>query len=98
MPGFRIARATFRAVTRSIVRTMGASAVTGKGHHTDEAKIRTAMVARGSSSRGGARALVHDPDDALALAVDALVAAWSRHDLVTAERRLAQMQSQAGAR
>jgi len=35
------------------------------------------------------RALDCDPDDALALAVDALVAAWSRHDLDTAERRLA---------
>jgi TolB-like protein len=36
------------------------------------------------------RALGCDPDDALALAVDALVAAWSRHDLDAAERRLAQ--------
>jgi adenylate cyclase len=36
------------------------------------------------------RALVCDPDDALALAVDALVAAWSRHDLAAAEGRLAQ--------
>jgi tetratricopeptide (TPR) repeat protein len=36
------------------------------------------------------RALVCDPDDALALAVGALVAAWSRHDLGAAEGRLAQ--------
>jgi adenylate cyclase len=36
------------------------------------------------------RALGCDPDDALALAVDALVAAWSRHDLDAAELRLAQ--------
>jgi adenylate cyclase len=36
------------------------------------------------------RALGCDPDDALALAVDALVAAWSRHDLDAAEQRLAQ--------
>jgi adenylate cyclase len=36
------------------------------------------------------RALACDPDDALALAVDALVAAWSRHDLDAAERRLAE--------
>jgi len=35
------------------------------------------------------RALACDPDDALALAVDALVAAWSRHDLDAAEKRLA---------
>ncbi|MEO8718418.1 MAG: cyclic nucleotide-binding domain-containing protein [Burkholderiales bacterium] len=34
------------------------------------------------------RALACDPDDALALAVDGLVSAWSRHDLATAERRL----------
>jgi TolB-like protein/class 3 adenylate cyclase/CRP-like cAMP-binding protein len=34
------------------------------------------------------RALACDPDDALALAVDALVAAWSRHDLDAAERDL----------
>jgi adenylate cyclase len=37
-----------------------------------------------------ARALACDPDDALALAADAHVAAWSRHDLDTAEQRLAQ--------
>jgi TolB-like protein/CRP-like cAMP-binding protein/Flp pilus assembly protein TadD len=36
------------------------------------------------------RALGCDPDDALALAVDAHVSAWSRHDLDTAEQRLAQ--------
>jgi TolB-like protein/CRP-like cAMP-binding protein len=36
------------------------------------------------------RALACDPDDALALAVDALVMGWSRHDLDAAERRLAQ--------
>ncbi len=35
------------------------------------------------------RALACDPEDALSLSVDALVAAWSRHDLDTAERRLA---------
>jgi adenylate cyclase len=36
------------------------------------------------------RALACDADDALALSVDALVAAWSRHDLDAAEQRLAQ--------
>ena len=36
------------------------------------------------------RALACDADDALALAVDALVEAWSRHDLDAAEKRLAQ--------
>jgi adenylate cyclase len=36
------------------------------------------------------RALACDPDDALALAVDAHVSAWSRHDLAVAEQRLAQ--------
>jgi tetratricopeptide (TPR) repeat protein len=35
-------------------------------------------------------ALACDADDALALAVDAFVAAWSLHDLDTAEQRLAQ--------
>jgi len=35
-------------------------------------------------------ALACDPRDALALAVDGLVSAWSRHDLDAAERRLAQ--------
>jgi adenylate cyclase len=37
-----------------------------------------------------ASALQRDADDALALAVDALVAAWSRHDLAAAEQRLSQ--------
>jgi adenylate cyclase len=37
-----------------------------------------------------ARALDCDPDDALALAADAHVSAWSKHDLDAAERRLAQ--------
>jgi adenylate cyclase len=36
------------------------------------------------------RALSSDADDALALALDAFVAAWSRQDLDTAEQRLAQ--------
>lgn len=36
------------------------------------------------------RALECDAEDALALSIDALVAAWSRHDLDAAERRLAQ--------
>ncbi|HTG97394.1 MAG TPA: helix-turn-helix domain-containing protein, partial [Burkholderiales bacterium] len=36
------------------------------------------------------RALACDPDDALALAVDAHVTAWSKHDLNAAEGRLAQ--------
>jgi TolB-like protein/class 3 adenylate cyclase len=36
------------------------------------------------------RALECDPEDALALSVDALVSAWSRHDLDAAERSLAQ--------
>jgi tetratricopeptide (TPR) repeat protein len=36
------------------------------------------------------RALACDGEDALALAVDGLVAAWLRHDLDAAERRLAQ--------
>lgn len=36
------------------------------------------------------RALACDPADALALAVDALVSAWTRHDLDHAERRLKQ--------
>jgi len=36
------------------------------------------------------RALACDPDDALALAADAHVSGWSRHDLDAAERRLAQ--------
>jgi tetratricopeptide (TPR) repeat protein len=37
-----------------------------------------------------ARALACDAEDSLALAVDAHVAAWSRHDLTVAEQRLAQ--------
>jgi tetratricopeptide (TPR) repeat protein len=59
--------------------------------------MRVAVGASGNAARDAAeatasaeRALACDPDDALALAVDALVAAWSRHDLDTAERRLAQ--------
>jgi TolB-like protein/class 3 adenylate cyclase/Tfp pilus assembly protein PilF len=36
------------------------------------------------------RALACDPEDALALSVDALVSAWVRHDLDAAERSLAQ--------
>ena len=36
------------------------------------------------------RALACDSEDALALAIDALVCAWARHDLGAAERRLAQ--------
>jgi adenylate cyclase len=35
------------------------------------------------------QALACDPDDALAMAVHAMVSAWSRHDLVAAERGLA---------
>lgn len=36
------------------------------------------------------RALACDPHDALALTMDAMVSAWSRHDLGAAEQRLAQ--------
>ena len=54
------------------------------GASDDPARDSTAATA------SAARALACDPDDALALAVDALVAAWSRHDLDTAERRLDQ--------
>jgi TolB-like protein/CRP-like cAMP-binding protein len=43
-----------------------------------------------AASASAERALVCDPDDALALAVDALVMGWSRHDLDAAEQRLAQ--------
>jgi len=43
-----------------------------------------------AASRCADRALACDPDDALALAVDALVIGWSRHDLAAAEQRLAQ--------
>jgi adenylate cyclase len=44
----------------------------------------------GAASASAERALACDPEDALALAVDALVAAWSRHDLDAAERSLTQ--------
>jgi len=40
------------------------------------------------ATASAARALSCDAEDALALAVDAFVSAWSRHDLDTAERRL----------
>ena len=43
-----------------------------------------------AASASAERALACDPEDALALAVDALVAAWSRHDLDAAERSLGQ--------
>jgi TolB-like protein/Flp pilus assembly protein TadD len=43
-----------------------------------------------AASACAAQALACDADDALALAVDAFVAAWSRHDLNAAEERLAQ--------
>ena len=43
-----------------------------------------------SATERAERALACDPEDALALAVDGLVSAWSRHDLDAAERRLAQ--------
>jgi adenylate cyclase len=59
--------------------------------------MRVAVGASDNSAQDSAaatacasRALACDPDDALALAVDALVAAWSRHDLDAAELRLAQ--------
>src|SRR5205085_5141744 len=42
------------------------------------------------ATASAARALACDADDALALAVDAFVAAWSLHDLDSAEQRLAQ--------
>src|SRR3954463_6350177 len=41
-----------------------------------------------AATASAANALACDAEDALALAVDAFVAAWSRHDLDTAERRL----------
>ena len=41
------------------------------------------------ATASAARALACDADDALALAVDAFVTAWSLHDLDTAEQRLA---------
>lgn len=43
-----------------------------------------------AASVSAERALVCDPHDALALTMDAMVSAWSRHDLNAAERRLAQ--------
>jgi tetratricopeptide (TPR) repeat protein len=43
-----------------------------------------------AASASAASALSCDAEDALALAVDAHVAAWSRHDLGVAEQRLAQ--------
>jgi TolB-like protein len=43
-----------------------------------------------AASASAERALACDPNDALALAVDALVMGWSRHDLDAAERRLGQ--------
>jgi adenylate cyclase len=43
-----------------------------------------------SATASAARALACDAEDALALAVDAFVTAWSLHDLDAAERRLAQ--------
>ncbi len=42
------------------------------------------------ATASAARALTCDAEDALALAVDGFVTAWSRHDLDTAEVRLAQ--------
>jgi len=42
-----------------------------------------------AAAAAAARALGCDAEDALALAVDAHVAAWSRHDLTLAEQRLA---------
>ena len=56
------------------------------GRRERERRRRTARRRRACAER----ALACDPDDALALAVDALVAAWSRHDLDAAEQRLAQ--------
>jgi tetratricopeptide (TPR) repeat protein len=59
--------------------------------------IRVAVGASEAPARDSAdatacaqHALDRDPEDALALAVDALVAAWSRHDLSAAEARLTQ--------
>jgi TolB-like protein/class 3 adenylate cyclase/Tfp pilus assembly protein PilF len=54
------------------------------GASEDTAKDSTAATASAE------RALACDADDALALSVSALVAAWSRHDLDAAERRLTQ--------
>jgi TolB-like protein/CRP-like cAMP-binding protein/Tfp pilus assembly protein PilF len=68
--------------------------------HAWLAKWHIMRVALGASEDPGSdgtaasacaeRALDCDPDDSLALAVDAHVAAWSRHDLDAAEARLAQ--------
>ena len=65
--------------------------------HAWLAKWHVMRVAVGASENAAAdsaaatacaeRALACDPDDALALAVDALVAGWSRHDLDAAEQR-----------
>ncbi|MBI2753465.1 MAG: cyclic nucleotide-binding domain-containing protein [Betaproteobacteria bacterium] len=44
----------------------------------------------GAATACAENALACDSNDALALAVDGLVSAWSRHDLDAAERRLAQ--------
>jgi adenylate cyclase len=95
----RLAREDFmrarRAFETAIARDPLASAP-----HAWLAKWHVLRVAVGASddptadSVGAAasaeRALACDPDDALALAVYALVAAWSRHDLDAAELRLAQ--------
>jgi TolB-like protein len=43
-----------------------------------------------AATASAARALACDAEDALALAVDGLVTAWSQHDLDAAEQRLAQ--------
>jgi tetratricopeptide (TPR) repeat protein len=56
----------------------------GVGASEDPASDRLAAAACAE------RALGCDAEDALALSVDALVSAWSRHDLQGAERRLAQ--------
>lgn len=45
---------------------------------------------RAAATECAERALACDPHDALALTMDAMVSAWSRHDLDAAERRLAQ--------
>ena len=68
--------------------------------HAWLAKWHVLRVAVGASENAAAdsaaatacaeRALACDADDALALAVDAMVAGWSRHDLDAAERGLAQ--------
>ena len=45
---------------------------------------------REAATASASHALECDPKDSLALAVDAHVAAWARHDLVTADRRLSE--------